>query len=152
MKKLELDTTAHRRHKSICTVHAVFSSGKKTLLSLRKNTGYADGMYSLISGTMEANENPVTAIIREIQEEVGVKVKEEHIQYACTITRAGEKHSYVNFFFHVLKWNGSIRNLEPEKCESLEYHNINELPKNTVSHVKHSFLCMKKKISFSYIN
>lgn len=154
MKKTmkELDTTAHRRHKSICTVHAIFLSGEKTLLSLRKNTGYADGMYSLISGTIEANENPVKAIIREIKEEAGVKVQEEYIQYTCTITRSGEKYSYVNFFFRILQWDGNIINLEPEKCQSLEYHDINELPENTVSHIKHSFLCMKKNIHFSYMN
>ncbi|GHT85077.1 hypothetical protein FACS1894137_08910 [Spirochaetia bacterium] len=49
---------------------------------LAHNANFADGIYSLIAGFVEAGENLESTIIREIREEVNIEV--ERIQYAAS--------------------------------------------------------------------
>ncbi|GHV30527.1 NADH pyrophosphatase [Spirochaetia bacterium] len=49
---------------------------------LAHNTNFADGIYSLIAGFVEAGENLESTIIREIREEVNIEV--DSIQYAAS--------------------------------------------------------------------
>jgi NAD+ diphosphatase len=49
---------------------------------LAHNANFADGIYSLLAGFVEAGENLESTIIREIREEVGIEV--DRIQYAAS--------------------------------------------------------------------
>lgn len=41
----------------IVTVHLILLKEDRILLSLRQNTGYADGLYSLVTGTLNGKES-----------------------------------------------------------------------------------------------
>lgn len=75
MEEMSLSGTAaklkrvRKRAKFISAVHLIFQKGNKILLSLRKNTGWEDGKYSVIAGHVRSNETSIKAMIREAKEE-----------------------------------------------------------------------------------
>lgn len=125
------------RFKVIPAVFAIFRKTDGTiLLSRRINTGHADGQWSLPAGHVEEGESIQSGLIREVREEVGVIVEPEDLTLIVTESRQAIDGHRVDFFFMIDKWQGQIENLEPEKCETLEWFHPEDLPKNTVYYVR----------------
>jgi 8-oxo-dGTP diphosphatase len=103
---------------------------------LRKNTGWMDGFYGLPSGKVEYSEMYRQGAVREAEEEVGVEIKEEDLQFAHIAHRHGQEGElfmdWVDVYFEVKKWSGEPHNAEPEKAERLDWVDINNLPENIV--------------------
>ena len=117
-------------------VHLILNDGDKTLLSLRKNTGYMDGCYGLVAGHMDGGESPMFAMCREAEEEIGLHVVQKNLILESTahILRLNGSEYALWFFSYNLR--GKIHNREPEKCASLEWVDPRYLPLNTVSYVR----------------
>lgn len=49
-------------------IHIFFKKNNQILLSLRTNTGYEDGKYSVVAGQVEYDESIIDAGIREAKE------------------------------------------------------------------------------------
>ncbi len=107
----------------------------EVLLLLRKNTGYCDGMWSFVAGHVEDGESASAAIIREANEEIGIRLSPSQIHAAHVMHRKSDRFN-VDVFFDCQSWDGAIQNLEPEKCEKLEFFSLNSLPSNTIDHIK----------------
>ena len=142
--------SSNNRHKSIVTTHLILNSFNKTLLTLRKNTGYADGLYSVITGGVDAGETIIEATIREAWEEVGVIVCEADLKFCCVLHRRGEV-GYDNFFFVANSWRGDARNCEPDKCQEVGFHYKAIFPPNVLPYVKQAFKCLERGIYFEEI-
>ena len=108
----------------------------EVLLALRKNTGYGDGEYELPGGHVEEGEDLMHAMVREAMEELLIVMKEENLKIVHIL------HHYngnrVNFVLTTDKYEGVPSIGEPDKCEKLEWFNINQLPSNTAMKVKKS--------------
>lgn len=52
------------------------------LFGQRQNTGFEDGAWHLPSGHLEADESVIDALIREAEEEIGITIKSEDVQFA----------------------------------------------------------------------
>ncbi|WP_265014567.1 NUDIX hydrolase [Wolbachia endosymbiont (group B) of Camptogramma bilineatum] len=126
------------RFKSIVAVYLIVEQGNKTLLLLRKNTGYADGLFGLVSGHVEENESINEACVREGHEEAGIVLNSENLNLAYVLQRKEKALTILDFFFRIKKYEGAITNTEPHKCEKLEFFNVKELPKNTIPYIKYS--------------
>lgn len=113
-----------------------FRDGENILLSLRKNTGYRDGEYSLPAGHIETGEYPIAAAIREAKEETSVDINLADIELAHTMYRLRDDHSRVEYFFVVKKWNGELSNAEPAKCGGLDWFPLEQLPENTIPYIR----------------
>ena len=59
-------------YRTVVDVMLILVDGSRILLALREGTGYADGLWNLPSGKLEAGEDVVAAVIREAREEVGL--------------------------------------------------------------------------------
>jgi len=118
-------------------VYVIPRNGDQVLLSLRKNTGYMDGSYSLVAGHVEAGETAEQAVIREATEEAGVTLTADQLKYVFTMHRlkTDPKDDYVDVFFECTNWNGEFINNEPEKCGGLDWFDIHNLPENTIPYV-----------------
>ena len=46
---------------------------------LARNRLWPEGMFALVTGFLEAREDPVQAVIREVREELGLEVAETHL-------------------------------------------------------------------------
>jgi mutator protein MutT len=120
-----------QKHQVHVASYVIFRRDDKILLMRRANTGYEDGKYSLPSGHIEAGEFPDAAAIREAQEEVGVKIQDLRFKQVLY-----SDDNYVCFFFETTKWDGEIRNCEEDKCDDLNWFDLNNLPKNIAPEVK----------------
>ena len=122
------------RYKSMIVVDLMLirkneETGKKeVLLALRKNTGYNDGKYELPGGHVNEGEDLMNAMIREADEELKIKLKLEDLHIKHILHHY--KGNRLKFIISSEKYEGNLEIGEPEKCERLEWFNIEELPEN----------------------
>lgn len=116
-----------RRHKVTGDVHLVLRRGNEVLFGQRQNTGFEDDAWHLPSGHLEADESVITALIREAEEEIGVIIKAEDVQFSH-IMHNSSSGGRMAFFFTVSNWQGEPDNREPDKCAALEWFSTVALP------------------------
>ncbi len=117
------------------TAHIFLIRDGQVLMLRRFNTGYEDGNYSVVAGHLEGNETLVAAAIREIDEEVGVRVLPENIAVVGVMHRKSDDER-VDFFLATDVWLGEPSNREPEKCDDLGWYAFDALPVNTIPYVR----------------
>jgi len=113
----------------------------------RFNTGYEDGNYSFPAGHVEEGESFKETAVREAKEEIGIDVKLEDISLAHVMHRV--PLGRISVFMKAEKWEGVIRNIEPEKCDDLSWFNLDVLPKNTIPYIKKTIEDYKQKNVYS---
>lgn len=119
------------------------------LLMRRFNTGWMDGMYSLIAGHLDGNESVHDAMIRESFEEAGIVILKDNLIPATVIHRKSIDDEYVDFFFAIKIWEGTPMICEVDKCDDLAWYPLDNLPENILPHVKEAIENYHKKIAFS---
>ena len=123
------------RAKFPVTVHLLFFREDQILLLRRFNTGYADGQYSVPAGHLDGGETVMSAAAREAEEEVGLKIDLDAMEFSTVMHRI-EEEERVDFFVQVHSWRGEPFNAEPEKCDDLRWVDVNQLPVNVVPYVR----------------
>lgn len=119
--------------------YLIFLKDDAIAFLLRGNTGYADNMYGLPSGKVEAGESYVEAAIREAKEEVGVDIQAQNLDPVLTVHRKGEDGTYwVDVFFAVTQWDGELSNAEPDKHRTLEWFSPEHFPDSIIPSVRYS--------------
>ena len=124
------------RHEVIAAVYLLLVKEGEILLSLRHNTGFEDGKYSLIAGHVEEGESIKGAMIRETHEEIGIVIHLDDLVVRHVLFRNAEDGERVDFFVEVEKWDGEIINLEPEKCKKVVFFPLSELPGDLIPYVR----------------
>ncbi len=103
----------------------VFKDGK-ILLHRRKNA-HGSGEYSFPGGHLEYKESFEECVIRETAEEAGIKIKNIRFLLVSNLLDYLPKH-YVHLNF-IADWeSGEPTVMEPEKCESWEWYDLENLP------------------------
>lgn len=129
---------AKDRHKVVLAVYLIVIKEGKTLLYLRQNSGYCDGMYGLVSGHVEKCETISEAMIREAKEEANMELKESNLELLSLMHRKSDSNldDRLDFFFRLKNWEGEIKNMEREKCGELKFFDLKKMPSNTIEYVK----------------
>ena len=121
------------RYKSAIVVDLMLtrenSEKKEILLALRKNTGFCDGEYELPGGHVEIDEDLLDAMIREAKEELNINLKREDLKIEYILHHY--KGNRIKFIISAKKFEGSIQIGEPDKCEKIDWFDIENLPENT---------------------
>lgn len=92
--------------------------GKKVLLRKRPMTGLYPGAWELPGGKVEPGESGAEALARELEEELGIKIKINGHQswgypHSQTVIPANSKQEAVHCtFYRVHEWSGEIRAVE----------------------------------------
>ena len=123
-------------HRPFTASYLVLQRDNEVLLMKRKNTGFKDGMYSLVAGHVDEGENYKQAMVREAKEEAGIKIDKKELETLTVMHRKSEGRTYVDIFFKTQSWEGDIENREPEKCSELSWYETDDLPENTVYYVE----------------
>ena len=120
------------------------------LFQKRKNTGFADGYFQLPSGHIETTpcESITEWCMRELEEELWIIVKENDLDLVfCHHSYGKWTQNYLGFFFDVQGFDWDIKNIEPEKCEFLEWiHPRDFRDKKIIKYVKENLLSYKKGV------
>lgn len=99
----------------------------KILLGKRKGS-HGDGTWAMPGGHLEFKEKIFDCAHREISEEVGIKIKNlKHGPYTEDYFEKENKH-YITIFVISDYESGEVKNLEPDRCESWEWYDWNDLP------------------------
>ncbi len=133
------------RFRVIPAVYLFLIKNNKVLLLLRKNTGFKDGNYGLVSGHLESNETIMEAMIRETKEEAGIDIDLDNLNLKHILNRQELGNERIDFFFSATDWSGKIVNNEPDKCDGLEWFDLNSLSNNIIDYVKQALKDIKNK-------
>lgn len=123
---------ALKRPNWIPVVTGFLRKGSKVLVGQRPVGHSLAGQWEFPGGKIERNESPEQALIRELQEELGIEAEVGELKMAST-------HSYgdtgiVILFYEVLFWKGEakavhhmeLRWIEPEEMKSLAIPDANK--------------------------
>jgi 8-oxo-dGTP diphosphatase len=124
----------NERFKIMGAVFLILIKDNQVLLQRRYNTGYSDGLYALPSGHIEAGEFGKEALIREIQEEIGIEINEKDLNFVHLLHFRKDK-DYMFLFFTCEKWQGEPKILEPEKSDALDWFPLDKLPENIIDYI-----------------
>ena len=107
-------------------VGALIIKEGKILLGKRKSA-FAKGEYGSVGGHVEPQETLEEALKREAMEESGLVLK--NVKYLCTtnLRKYAPKH-YVDVAFPAEIESGEPRVMEPEKLESWDWYDLENLP------------------------
>lgn len=98
----------------------------KVLLGKRKGS-HGEGEYAFPGGHLEYMESFEQCVKREIAEECGIEVENIRFNLVANVTKYAPKH-YTHIGLMADWKNGEPKVLEPEKCESWGWYDINEIP------------------------
>lgn len=140
------------RFKLIPAVYVVLRRGDQVLLSRRANTGYQDGMLSLVAGHLDGNETASTAMVREAAEETGITITLSDLHFAHLAHRLNRDttgQERIDIFFTCETWVGEPENLEPEKCSELVWVPLNQLPDDVIPLIRIVLEHVKNDVKYS---
>ncbi len=120
----------------------------RVLLGRRANTGYEDGAYHLPSGHLEASESMVAALVREAKEEIGLTISAEAVRFAHAMHNSSSG-GRVAFFFLVQDWDGDPANMEPNKCDDLDWFYLDALPDRMIPYCREAMHHIAAERKFS---
>lgn len=149
LRDYRLDSQKKRSGASV-NAYLVLKKENKVLLHLRNNTGYCDGFYGLVSGHVEDDESATSALIREAQEEAGIRLNPLHLRIAHIMHRKSNRLN-IDIFFECILWQGDIVNKEPEKCISLDFFSIENLPSDTIDYIKDALRAISNNQFYSEV-
>lgn len=97
---------------------------ERVLLCLRKNTRHFADHWSLPVGHLETGETNVSALKRELNEELGVCL----LECRELITLFNQQRTIEQRIFMVDRWGGEIENKEPHLCHTFDWFSPELLP------------------------
>jgi 8-oxo-dGTP diphosphatase len=132
-------------------VYLILEKDNKLLLGLRENTGYMDGFYCLVAGSVEENESAKQALAREALEEAGLIINPEDLSIAHIMHRKSGKNT-IDIFMSCQSYEGEITNMEPHKCKELMYHSPEMVSNDIVPYVKIALENVRKNVFYSEVD
>lgn len=138
--------------KPLVGAYLLLVKDNQVLLQKRKS-GVLDGKYSLVAGHTECGENVIQAIKREAEEESNIILNENEIEVKVVVQRPnafykGVPTDIIDFFIYAQNYFGEIKNNEPNKCSELKFYPIDNLPEETLPHVKQAIQAYKEHRTF----
>ena len=122
--------------RSYVCVYLFMRRGNKILLSLRQNTKFEDGNWSMVAGHVEKGEMARDAMVQEAFEEANIIINPNDLEFIYMMDRKTPERQNIDIFFDCRKYDGEVRNNEPHKCGGIEFFEIDKLPDNIVGYIK----------------
>ncbi len=130
-------------------VYLILRKENKVLLIRRYNTGWMDGMYTLPAGHIDGNETSEMAMSREAKEEINLTILPKDLSVVHVMHRKSTDREYFDIFIEAKKYSGELKNNEEEKCDHMEWFDIDSLPENTLDYIDEAFKLIYKGEHFS---
>ena len=133
------------------SVSFIVKKEEKVLLFYRTDGYFKDGWWVLPAGHVEEKETATQTVIRECKEELEIDVLPEDVEFAHVVHNLVGENKRLDFYFYVKKFSGDLTNLEPRKCEKMEFFDLNSLPPmNKIAPTTlQAIQCLKTNIFYS---
>jgi 8-oxo-dGTP diphosphatase len=109
-------------------VGALVRDGRVLLGHRRPDKQAYPDVWDLPGGVMEAGESELEALVRELREELGVKVAVESATHLCRVTGGPAEEPALLSAWLVREWDGTPSNVAPEEHDDLAWFGLHELP------------------------
>ena len=119
------------------------------LLQRRFQTGFEDGNYGVPAGHLDGGETAREGGAREIREEIGVEINPQNMMVVHVMHRKATYDERIDFFMVASDYSGEITNMEPHKCDDLQFFPLDNLPENVVDYVKVAIENYRNGITYS---
>lgn len=118
----------------VIDTHVFLRDGDKILMSQRGGP-YGYGRWHAPSGKLDQGEPIRHGAVRELREETGIEVDPEHLRLVHVVHhKQSAEVERIGLFFEATEWQGEPVNREPEKCLSLEWFSVHELPEDIIEY------------------
>ena len=108
----------------IHVIAGILAVDGNVLLQYRTDTGKHSDHWGLPGGKIELGESTQAAILRELNEELGIAFNTDNKpDYICTTADGLSFAAYL-----IDKYEGEITNMEPDLCGALSWHRLDCLP------------------------
>ncbi len=107
----------------------------KVLLSRRQNKGWGDGMLCIPGGHVEPGETPAEAAVRELKEELGMRIDSKELNFLCIEARQSPGRNYLSTIF-TLETGQEPTNNEPHECSELVWVDPKNLGDDIIENFK----------------
>jgi 8-oxo-dGTP diphosphatase len=138
---------AKDRFKLIPESYLMLIKDNKILMHERKNSGYMDGMLSLVAGHVEDGETYAQAMIREAKEEAGIDLAKEDLEMRVALHRKTDRQQ-IGLYFACKKWQGEPTVMEPDKCGGLFWIDMDNLPDNVIPYIRRAIECYRTGVLY----
>lgn len=114
---------------------------RQVLLGHRSPDKHAyPNIWDLPGGVIEVGESELSALARELNEELGVEIAQETAHHLCRITAGSSTQPVLLSAWLVGAWRGTPANLAPDEHVAIGWFGINEMPPLTHAQVRASLL------------
>ena len=137
------------KFKVVPASYLLLEKAGKLLMIRRFNTGFSDGMYSLVAGHLDGNETFIQAMVREAKEEAGLSIRPGDLSVVHVMHRKMPAEERVDVFLKARKWEGEPRNTEPHKCDHMAWFPLDSLPANTIPYIRQAVEAVAKGVFYS---
>ena len=102
------------------------------ILLLRRHDDHLKDYFMPVAGHVDEGETLTGALIREAKEEANINIAQEDLKLCCIIHHPvapykGSNANIINFFFVCEKYEGTVKNNEPDKADMLDFYPLNNL-------------------------
>lgn len=139
------------KHVIIPAVCLLLECDDKWFVGRRCNTGYCDGCLNMPAGHIDQDETPREAAVREAQEEVGITVYAEDIQFVHIQYNRNEEgtHDRTHYYFKIECCDQEPRNMEPHKCSEVMWIPVGERLSEFVPFMKEALEAIQEGSQYS---
>ncbi|MGW0998870.1 methyltransferase, FxLD system [Streptomyces sp. NPDC002523] len=136
---LEVREPRDRRSRSIVGAHLVLIRDGSVLLGKRHpSSAFAPSTWHLPAGHREDMESAVTCMVREAEEETGLRIPEGDLSLVHVLDLLDPESPIprVQLFFASTRWEGEPLVREPECCTEWRFWPLDALPDPTVAYTR----------------
>jgi len=125
---------------TICAQTMILRQDKILLIKRAGSLPLWPGYWQCPAGKMEGDESPRACSIREIFEEIGLKINPTLGTVVAVNTkrldRPSQAYRDINFFFVATEFDGEPVNQEPHLHDAMDWFDLNNLPDSMIPSVK----------------
>ena len=111
------------------------------ILLLKRVKAPEAGCWSLAGGKVDAGEPWRDAVVREVEEEVGIRLTETRL--LCVVDLMADGQHWVSPVLLATAFEGEPRNVEPEKHSGMDWFALDALPSPLASAVVQAVAALK---------
>ncbi len=126
----------------------VFKDGK-VLLGKRKGS-HGAGEYAWPGGHLEFGEKLEECVVREVKEETGMNVRAVRPLAISNVIKYGKHYLDIQFLVEYISGHPEV--LEPDRVESWNWYDIDELPEPMFEMSKRGLAGFKNDLGISYFS